>query len=241
MTEFGKAGLLLILIILIGLPTALMADEQAGIVVPETHFAFGLVPYGSIVTHTFWIKNVGDTTVHVGRIRAGCACTTVPMKQKVIAPGDSIPATIVLNTEKIPRRPFRKRPRIGLTDPNMSEVVFLITGVLYDPLYATLPLKMEPYLANFALDEGDTTAEIAVTNMTKKDYRIWFVSVPPESRYEIELPNRQLMPGYASQIKLRLKPEYRNYTFENSFTVDLTDDQRTRFTIPVVVTQRPVK
>lgn len=223
------------LILLLLPPLLLLGAPKSGIEVPESSFSFGMVPYGSIACHTFWLKNVSDTTVHIAKVSPGCACTTIPIREEAIAAGDSLPVVVKLNTEKIPPRPFRKRSRITTTDSNAETAVFLFTGGCFDPEYASLPLRMEPSEARFSINDGDSLATITVTNQTEEEFNLRLLSQPLEPLVEIELPNRQLLPGRSETITVRLNPEYGKLPFDDSFTIYLTDRPRTRFTLPIVL------
>ena len=205
---------------------------------PETKFAFGLVPHGAIATHTFWLKNTTDSTVQIDRTDAGCSCTRMPLKTKQLEPGDSVAVTLYLDTGKLPMRAFRKRSQIYLKDANSTKLEFLLTGVCYNAENATLKLSLEAPFARFSIGSGDTLISFGITNATQKDFRARLVSVPHESPFDIQLPNRQLMPGRTESIRFHLKPERRKYPFDESITIYITDKNRTRFTIPVVMTER---
>ncbi|MFH2055291.1 MAG: DUF1573 domain-containing protein [bacterium] len=222
-------------LLLVGLVSVAAASQKSGIETSESAFSFGMIPYGAVVNHTFWLRNISDSTVHISRVNAGCACTTIPIKEKTIAAGDSVPVTIILDTGKIPPKPFRKRSRITTTDSNAETAVFLFTGGCFDPETASLPLKLDPPEVRFSINDGDTLATIEVTNMTETDYRIRLVSASLEPRFSIELPSRQLVPGRTDKIYFRLNPEFGKYPFKESFTFSLTDQGRARITIPVVL------
>lgn len=37
----------------------------------ETQFNFGRIPPGSVVTHVFWVKNIGTDTLRIINVRPG--------------------------------------------------------------------------------------------------------------------------------------------------------------------------
>ncbi len=75
---------------------ALLAQPKA--VAPNTIFDFGDIERGRVVTHDFEIKNEGDATLEITRVRTTCACA-VTEHDAVIEPGQTGRLKVELNTE----------------------------------------------------------------------------------------------------------------------------------------------
>jgi hypothetical protein len=205
--RFKRTFQVAVLLLIVGLSAA-EADVTtvAGIEMRETKFSFGLVPYRAIVTHSFWLNNVTYSTIEIDRTDAGCSCSRMPLKQKLLEPGDSVAVKLILDTGKIPMRPFRRKSRVYLKDANSTKLEFLLTGACFNPENAKLKLVLEAPSARFSIADGDTLISFGITNTTEKDFRARLVSVPHDSPFGVQLPNRH--------------------------------KGRTRFTIPVVMTER---
>lgn len=54
-----------------GAPPATNAASKARIEVPEVTFNFGYVPQGASISHTFWLRSVGDDTLRITDVRPG--------------------------------------------------------------------------------------------------------------------------------------------------------------------------
>jgi hypothetical protein len=51
------------------LPAVSLAGPK--IMVPETHWDFGIVPQNAMLTHDYWIKNIGDDTLRIIDVKPG--------------------------------------------------------------------------------------------------------------------------------------------------------------------------
>lgn len=47
------------------------ANSAARIEVPEVSFNFGYVPQGASISHTFWLRSVGEDTLRITDVRPG--------------------------------------------------------------------------------------------------------------------------------------------------------------------------
>lgn len=54
-----------------GAAPATNAASKARIEVPEVTFNFGYVPQGASISHTFWLRSVGDDTLRITDVRPG--------------------------------------------------------------------------------------------------------------------------------------------------------------------------
>jgi hypothetical protein len=51
--------------------TTSTAASKARIEVPEVSFNFGYVPQGASISHTFWLRSVGEDTLRITDVRPG--------------------------------------------------------------------------------------------------------------------------------------------------------------------------
>ena len=84
--------------LLIILSVSLSLNAAPQIQIPETTFNFGKAPQRAVVSHVFWIKSVGTDTLVIKKVIPGCGCTKAPLKDSVLAPGDSTSLEIILAT-----------------------------------------------------------------------------------------------------------------------------------------------
>lgn len=66
-------------------------------VVPKT-FDFNEIEYGSIVEHTFKIKNLGAEILEIKKVATSCACTTAKVLKNQINPGEETDLMVSYDT-----------------------------------------------------------------------------------------------------------------------------------------------
>lgn len=67
----------------------------------ERIFDFGMVPREAAMTHDFLLKNVGNDTLRITKIKPTCGCTTAPVRKKVLAVGDSTVMEVTFKSGRI--------------------------------------------------------------------------------------------------------------------------------------------
>lgn len=81
-----KLGLgLAILVLLTGDP---LWSQVAGEAVEDRTYDFGLIPLGTVIHHTFTLRNNGKKALIVGKVSTSCGCTQIASYPKRIAEGD---------------------------------------------------------------------------------------------------------------------------------------------------------
>ena len=84
------------------------AQKKAVISAEETSFDFGTIKEANgNVSHTFQIKNIGDSPLVLTRVIASCGCTTPEWTKEPIEPGTTGDVTITYNPQNRPG-PFVK-------------------------------------------------------------------------------------------------------------------------------------
>jgi hypothetical protein len=78
-------------------PSSLVAAEKGGpkILIPETTWYFGKIPESSVVSHAYWIKNVGTDTLKITEVKTSCGCTKAPLNKKELVSGDSTQVELI--------------------------------------------------------------------------------------------------------------------------------------------------
>lgn len=64
----------------------------------ESTFDFGKVYDDTIITKSFWFKNIGNYPLLVLDYSANCQCTNMDIDKNYILPSDSARVTLVLST-----------------------------------------------------------------------------------------------------------------------------------------------
>ncbi len=86
---------------------------------PEPVFDAGTIDAGTVIRHTFPVRNAGDTDLHI-RVQPGCACTVVQFDE-TIAPGALGTVTATLDTLNYKGR-IAKEIRVASDDPGNGSI-----------------------------------------------------------------------------------------------------------------------
>ncbi|MCJ7498499.1 MAG: DUF1573 domain-containing protein [candidate division Zixibacteria bacterium] len=62
---------LLGLILLMLLMLADISTAQPKVFMSETSWDLGIIPQGGVISHTYWIKNIGTDTLRILKVRPG--------------------------------------------------------------------------------------------------------------------------------------------------------------------------
>jgi len=73
-----------------------VATAGPEITVDQPEYNFGTIGLGYMVKHTFVLRNTGDETLEINRIRASCGCTTTELSTNQLAPGASVPLEVLV-------------------------------------------------------------------------------------------------------------------------------------------------
>ena len=93
----------------------------------ETEFDFGEGFEDRELTHTFTIKNTGNSPLQILKVDPDCACTVADYDPR-IAPGRQGKITLGIKPYTVTRR-FAKRTTIHLNDPQQKTLVLTMKGV----------------------------------------------------------------------------------------------------------------
>jgi len=199
--------------------------------IPEATFNFGKVMQQKVLTHTFWIKSIGDDTLRLTSIWPGCSCTQIPLADSSIAPGDSLPFTVILNTKRF-YGPVTKKPSIytNVSDDKIEFNVWL--DVLIDSS-KTGVLDVRPKELDVS-QYGEKTRRVAkfhVENRTDQDLTLSITDSTLKS-FEVKLP-RKLKAGETIEGKLRVRDEMVEKEFEESLTFKVDNLDDATYSVPV--------
>ncbi len=107
-------------------------------------FDFGKVKEGTKITHTFKVRNLGDSTLIIEKVLTSCGCTVPTMKVSKIQPGREEDLTVVLDTS-IKQGTVTKEIEVYSNDPSAAKSSVFITATvanLHKDLSAADRLKL---------------------------------------------------------------------------------------------------
>lgn len=204
---------------------------QPRISINETNFDFGFAPEGAYMMHTYIIRNSGNDTLRIKRVRTTCGCTSAPLSKMAIAPGDSGDITIIFNSTRY----FHKTSKaaiIATDDPERPSEKITFVAELDSTKFTTL--KPTPKI----LDLGNRkSGEVTIKNITNQPLVLMVVD---HYWYKISQPQpatADLPPNGSVKLTVSINDKVLpGENFTASFTVAAlnTEGQEVcRFTIPV--------
>ena len=238
-TRFGdsslvKSGLAAILFLLAALPTLARQEElsRARISFSETMWDFGYVPKTGKVIHTYKVRNIGEDTLVIAKVRTTCGCTTTPLSKERIAPDEATDMKVVFDPEKLMAGDQTKRKLQVISNDPMKP----IAEVQFTAKLGKTNSLVKVYPAGISFDTVNQDAGAARTvtleNISGEKLSLELIEGPGEDM-EVELPGKSLEPGEKAQMTLRLKEGATSGNLHTSVTLDFECSRIVRVSIPI--------
>jgi len=214
--------------------TASAQEEGSRISLPDSLFDFGFFATDAKVQHTFPIINTGNGTLEIITVKPTCGCTTAPLKNKKIAPGDTTYIDLYFDSKR--RAGLNKKTvTIISNDPvtPLREIAFIAVTGRPHPF-----LDIEPGVINMgrmSASKIDRQFKAAITNKTDQELKLDLISYTSEY-VDVELQTDTLAPGASTQVLMTLKkiPEDpRNYSFSATLSAD-NGETSINLTVPAI-------
>jgi hypothetical protein len=216
--------------------------NQPMVSVSETEFNFGRVVQDASVSHGYWIKNTGGDTLRIADVKPGCGCTKAPIDKKELAVGDSTRVELIFSTGKMNSK-VRKSATIMSNAAGVVPKLAFAADVRPNPdsleLYTVVPARVD--LDKSKPEEQKKSWEYELTLKNTTDIGLTFSLVSQPDKYiTVDLPaNTAIEAGQEKTFSVRIDPSAADHIITKSFTIEASDDARTRMTIPVVKLTRP--
>ena len=206
--------------------------SRARISFSETMWDFGYVPKTGKVIHTYQVKNIGQDTLIIGKVRTSCGCATTPLSRERIAPGESADMKVIFDPEKlIGGDQTTRKLQVVSNDPMdpIAEVRFTAKLGKTNSL-----VKIYPAGINFDTVSQDAGAArtVMLENISGEKLFMELIEGPADG-VDIELPDNSLDPGEKVQITLRLKEGASLGNLHTSVTLDFECSKIVRVSIPI--------
>ena len=158
-----------------------------------------------------------------------------------MAAGDSTTLEIIFDSGRI-KRGVRKSTRIISNDPADSIVWVKIAADVRPKPDSNFLVQISPNILDFntiGLSEN-AEMEVVIRNITTTDLGIKIVDMPYEF-VEGELSSKVAKPSEEVKLTVKLKREAENTRLTKSITLQLSDQDSSRFTVPVTNGKLPGK
>jgi hypothetical protein len=173
--------------------TGVLCFIQGAAVGPKVSIDTLTVDFGTVfeqksrfLTHTFSIKNIGDSPLEIYNIRPGCGCTTFKT-DSVIQPGKTGRLAMRLDLSELRNGRFFTYLRVSTADPHYPRAQFGFNGILKPIIYIDSGAIVLPTL-------GKKDTSLAVTLFTEKPdlmvTGVSFVYDNPPSEWLSNMPIR---------------------------------------------------
>ncbi|NIM98519.1 MAG: DUF1573 domain-containing protein [candidate division Zixibacteria bacterium] len=204
---------------------------QPKISLSETMWDFGYVPKTGTVSHTYRIKNIGDDTLIIVKVRTTCGCTTAPLSKQRLAPDEMADMEAVFDPRRIKVGETSKRLQVISDDPDnpFTDVRFSAKVGMSNSLVRLTPTEL-----NFdTVSQG--TEEVRSLTLENISGEKLFIDVieGPGHAMDADLEARNLEPGESVQIHLKLKENAASGNLQTSLTLDFECSKVARVSIPI--------
>ena len=213
------------------LAVAASAPAQSALTIPEADFDFGRTSQHAVVSHRFWIHSTGAKPLEITHVVPGCGCTKAPLKDSVVAPGDSTYLDLYFSTKSY-RGFVKKRPYLETSQDEIKHYMMISAELL------PLPDTVQPvHLSPSRLDVSQFRPKVRrkasfwIVNTDTVDYRVKYVD-HADYVFDLNLPEK-VAAGDSAKGSVSVLDEYIETDFEHSLTFELDDADRTRYTLPV--------
>ena len=221
----------LIRIFVLSLTLTASVYGQARLAAPADRFDFGVIPTGTVLSHHFWLKSIGQDTVTIDTVKTGCSCAVSMLDKKVLPPGDSVLLGIQWDIKRSQGSVFRS-PMIFYNGTDEALRVHM-AGTVWDYPDSARPVSAKPFrfeLSRAAVKDVNQI-EYRLINHSSETVPVRLISlVPPQ--VEMTVPDSVVAKGTATG-SITLRPEFRNEEFSTSVTLAVGDRDVKRLTIPV--------
>lgn len=204
--------------------------------VVEPSFDFGYIPQDAKVSRTYWVDNLGTDTLVIFNIQPGCGCTKAPLTTFTAPPNDSLPIELVFDTGKRSRHQL-KSTRITCNDPARSKFDLQLSAWVYkeeDSTGSIVFTKNEKL--KFTTDDLGESDVVSFRNVSRQPLSVTLIDYPREL-VSVEVPSGQIDPGDVGKIAVRVNSHLEKSDYQKSFTFELSDKARTRYSIPIRMAQ----
>ncbi|MBN1211673.1 MAG: hypothetical protein JXA92_03770 [candidate division Zixibacteria bacterium] len=149
----------------------------------------------------------------------------------MLAVGDSTRLEIILHTKRYKNK-IIKQPRIESNEGQPDKTVKIQAEILIQP-DSTYPIVISPYKLNISQFGEKIRDEMTfkIQNVSDQDLKATIVDIPDEL-FEVKIPDK-IKAGKTAEAVLKLREGSLEQSFEKTFTIELNDEAKTRFSIPV--------
>jgi hypothetical protein len=202
---------------------------------PEKEWDFGYIPQNSTVSHFFKIKNIGDDTLLIIKVRPGCACTYAPLKKNLLAPEESTSLEVIFSSKNY-QGPKSMVVAVFSTDTsNISDINFNADIENEFPIIQVEPLQVK---FDSLRVEKSNPKKVSISNKSNLPLQILVVEKPGDF-IDFQVSKYNLNPKETTEILLQINPKAAPGPFKTNLTLDFSNgstvqtSEKMRYTLPI--------
>jgi len=198
---------------------------------PEKEWDFGYIPQNAVVSHFFTIKNDGDDTLQIIKVRPGCACTYAPLKKGILAPRDSTSLEVIFSSRNYQGSKTMVVAIFSSDTSNYPDINFTANIENEFPLF-----QVEPSQVKFDSLRVDKTNPKKVTILNKSTSPLQIlVAEKPREFVDFQISKNSLNPKEKTEILLQVNRKATPGPFQTNLTLDFSGGgpEKTRYTLPI--------
>jgi uncharacterized protein YqfB (UPF0267 family) len=150
----------------------------------------------------------------------------------VVAVGDSAKVELIFNTGKRRGGKVSKKATVTTNDNSRGNFQLALKGKIYTEHDSTHLITLSQGSIEFDPETIDNRVEIEVHNQSDEKLKMTLID-DPEAFLDIEVSGKDIKPGKERKIKVRIAEDCEVDHFKKSFTFELNDAEKTRYTIPI--------
>lgn len=235
MKGLGTKSLFLMGVFFFSLYVLVLAQKEklskARIFLPDTRWDFGCVPKGGPVSHIFQVKNIGEDTLIIVRVRPGCGCTTVPLSKDRLAPNETSDLEVIFDSEKIRKGKTSKSIQITSNDPTKPFQDIHFTARVGES-NSLVKLTPEEIRFDTIYRVKEAKQKFTVENISGEELSIDLIDAPKHF-VDLNVKDDSLKPSEKAEISVELKKDAPQGSFCTSFTLSFENSKMVRVTVPV--------
>jgi len=185
---------------------------------------FQKVKEGVKVEHAYRIKNVGDETLEIERVRASCGCTAASPVSKTLKPGEETDVLTSFNTENRSGKQI-KYIYVHSNDPDNKMFKLTISGEVEEVPSPKIIIRPPSWNIQ-TLEPGKTQrTTIVIQNTGKIPLQINSV-IPSNTSVNFALTSSTIEAGGKTDMEITFLPDMASPTVREKITLTTNDPKR---------------
>ena len=211
--------------------------SKAKVYAGEVDFQFGYMPNDASVSHSYWLHSRGEDSLKILRVKPACGCTKAPLKKEVVAAGDSGEVELVFHASAGQKGNITKSATVTCNDNDKGNFQLRFGANIYaqDHPDSLTPLTLSQGIVKWDQAGKSKDMTVTLTNVSATPVALKLVT-QPHGYVDVDLGTGDIKPGKSRDIKLRVAKDFTGPDFTKSFTFECNDANKTRYSVPVMLT-----